>query len=434
MPPIRKLKPRYLIHRQSGRGRAVWTNQSGQRCSRLLPGKFDSAESRAAFRAFEAEWDAAPHRQGQAGDETSVNAILLAFIEHAKQHYRYPDGTLTPEVGEYKLVSRHVRELYGIRKASDFGPLALKAVRQKFIAAGWSRKFINQRIGRVRRMFKWAAGEELIPFESYQRLTAVTGLQRGRTPARETDAIGPVADAVIDATLPFLNRHVRGLVELQRHTGCRPGEAVIIRRADIDTGGVIWIYRPTAHKNSWRGKSRTIAVGPRGQQVLREFFTPSIDDHLFNPRLAVGEQIAERSAKRVTPRYPSHMKRNAAKRVKSPGRPPAERYDRVSYTIAIARACARAFPLPARLAQQAGEPHAAWRTRLTPEELVEVKAWRKLHRWAPNMLRHNFATKVRKELGLEAAQVVLGHARADTTQIYAEKNEQLAATVAAKLG
>ena len=64
MPPIRKQKPRYLIHRQSGRGRAVWTNQSGQRCARLLPGKYNSAELRAAFRAFEAEWDAVPHRQG----------------------------------------------------------------------------------------------------------------------------------------------------------------------------------------------------------------------------------------------------------------------------------------------------------------------------------------------------------------------------------
>jgi site-specific recombinase XerD len=36
-------------------------------------------------------------------------------------------------------------------------------------------------------------------------------------------------------------------------------------------------------------------------------------------------------------------------------------------------------------------------------------------------LRHTFATRVRKEHGLEAAQVLLGHSKADTTQIYAER-------------
>jgi hypothetical protein len=41
---------------------------------------------------------------------------------------------------------------------------------------------------------------------------------------------------------------------------------------------------------------------------------------------------------------------------------------------------------------------------------------------------------VRKEFDREAAQVMPGHSRADTTQIYAEKNEAMAATVAAKIG
>jgi hypothetical protein len=63
-----------------------------------------------------------------------------------------------------------------------------------------------------------------------------------------------------------------------------------------------------------------------------------------------------------------------------------------------------------------------------------VTAWRKTHRWHPNHLRHAFATRVRKYHGLEAAQVVLGHARADVTQVYAERNEELAAMVVAKIG
>ena len=35
--------------------------------------------------------------------------------------------------------------------------------------------------------------------------------------------------------------------------------------------------------------------------------------------------------------------------------------------------------------------------------------------WHPNQLRHTRATEVRKQFGLEAAQVVLGHAKADVT-------------------
>jgi site-specific recombinase XerC len=42
--------------------------------------------------------------------------------------------------------------------------------------------------------------------------------------------------------------------------------------------------------------------------------------------------------------------------------------------------------------------------------------------WHPNQLRHTTATKVREQFGLEAAQVVLGHSRADVTQVYAERN------------
>jgi integrase len=54
--------------------------------------------------------------------------------------------------------------------------------------------------------------------------------------------------------------------------------------------------------------------------------------------------------------------------------------------------------------------------------------------WHPNQLRHLRATEARRAFGLEAAQVLLGHSRADVTQIYAEKNEALAAMVAAKIG
>ena len=54
--------------------------------------------------------------------------------------------------------------------------------------------------------------------------------------------------------------------------------------------------------------------------------------------------------------------------------------------------------------------------------------------WSPLQLRHTRATEIRGRYGLEAAQTVLGHAKADVTQIYAEPNERLAVDVMLKIG
>jgi site-specific recombinase XerC len=54
--------------------------------------------------------------------------------------------------------------------------------------------------------------------------------------------------------------------------------------------------------------------------------------------------------------------------------------------------------------------------------------------WHPNQLRHSKATETRKRYGLEAVQVTLGHASADVTQIYAERDYDLAARVAREVG
>lgn len=401
--PRRNPTPSYLEHKLSGRARAVWSDARG-RHDRLLPGLFGSAESRTAYSRLLAEL-AVSVAPVVARPGLSINELLLAYVRHAERHYRAPDGGSTAEIGHIKVITRHVRALYGPTPAVDFGPLALRAVRERFVAAGWCRKTVNHQVERLRRAFKWAAAEELIGFDVYSRLTVVSGLQKGRTAAPEPEPVGPVENATVDATLPFLNRHARGLIQFQRLTGCRPGEACAVRRCDLDTTADVWLYRPATHKGSWRGKPRTIAVGPKAQALLKEF---SVDDpaaFVFSPRLAMAEVRAVRAAERKTPRWPSHERRNLAKRKPRPRRAPADRYTARALFTAVARAV--------ELANRAG---------------VEVPHWH------PNQLRHSFATRVRREHGLEAAQVSLGHARADVTQVYAERNQELAAAVARKAG
>src|SRR5205814_1352581 len=128
VPRSRKLTPSYLPHKQSGRGRAVWTDAAGVRHEQLLPGPFDSPEARTAFARLQLELETPPrraHRPDPAG--ITVNELLAAYKDFAEGHYRAPDGTPTTEAEHMRLVSRHVRGLYGDTPAAEFGPLALKA-------------------------------------------------------------------------------------------------------------------------------------------------------------------------------------------------------------------------------------------------------------------------------------------------------------------
>jgi site-specific recombinase XerC len=64
----------------------------------------------------------------------------------------------------------------------------------------------------------------------------------------------------------------------------------------------------------------------------------------------------------------------------------------------------------------------------------KLEGERVIPRWFPNQLRHNFATRMRKEFGLEVTRVLLGHTSVATSEIYAERDSQLAASIVAKIG
>jgi integrase len=419
MPRRKNVQPAYLEHRPTGQAYCRIPDGSGNRKTIYL-GAFGSPESKAEYRRVLAELDSAPTPaavlkggHASAANDITVSELYLAFWKHAQQHYRREDGTPTIEVVEFKLTFRVVLALYGSTPAREFGPLALKAVRAKMVEEGLARTTINNRIRRLRHVFKWAAGEQLLPPTVHQALACVAGLQRGRSAAPEPEPVGPVADEVVDATLPHLNRHVRGLIQFQRLTGCRPGEACVVRRCDIDTSGSVWLFRPMQHKTAWRGKSRLIAIGPRAQQLLKQYLTDDPSQYLFNPRRAVEEFRSAKSANRKTPRYPSHMKRNEDKLASKPKRVPRERYTPHAVNVALRRAVERANAAQIK---------------------ATVKVEQHLPYWHPNQLRHSFATLVRKEFDLEAAQVLLGHERCDVTQVYAERNLSRAAQVAAAIG
>jgi integrase len=423
--------PSYRLHRQSGQAIVTLTDGLGGRKDILL-GQFDTVESRTEYARVIGEWEATGRRLAgrDAGSGISVNELLLAFLRHAESHYRLPDGSVTTEVVNFKLALRLLRETYGVTPAAAFGPLALKAVRVKMVEAGLCRGVVNHRCRRIVRVFKWGVSEELVPESTWRALTTVRGLEQGRTEARETEPVGPVSDGLVDDILPFVRPPVRGMIQLQRLTGCRPGEVCMMRGCDLDTTGTVWLYRPPHHKTKHRGKARVIALGPRAQEIVRCFLKTDTRAYLFSPKDAVAALREEQRRARKTKVQPSQVNR----RKRKPARSPREKYTTQSYSRAIAAACRRAFPPSPPLGRARGESIKYWRLRLTAEQRAELREWNALHHWHPNQLRHSFATEARRRFGLEAAQVSLGHAAADVTQVYAERDLTLAARVAAEIG
>jgi integrase len=361
----------------------------------VLLGAYDSPESKAEYQRVLAEWQATGGQMVVLSGPT-VNEVLVRYWAFAAGYYRLPSGRPSSEQHCLRAALRPLKALYGHTPAAAFGPLALKAVRERMVESGLCRGTVNKHVHRVKRVFRWAAAEALVPPSAYHGLQAVAGLARGRTAARETEPVKPVAEAFVDAVLPLVLPPVAAMVELQRLTGARPGEVCAMRACDLDMTGAVWLYRPPRHKTAWRGKGRVIALGPRAQAVVRPFLTPAAEVPLFSPARALAARAAEPRARRQTQVPPSQQGRRA----KNPKRRPGDCYTNRAYLTAVRRAC-----------RKAGVPH-----------------------WHPNQLRHTFATRARRQFGLEAAQVALGHARADVTQVYAERDLTLALKVAAEVG
>lgn len=336
--------------------------------------------------------------------------MALPYLRYAEEYYR-KYGVPTSEVSSIKRAVAPLLELYGNTEVDIFGPVSLKAYRERLIAADLSRGVINNHVGRVKRMFKWATENEMISSAVHQAVASVGGLRRGRTKARETEPVRPVDDAVVDATVMNVSRQVAAMIHIQRYTGMRPGEVIIMRRGDLDTSGKVWTYTPSAHKTEHHGRSRKVFLGPRAQRAILPFLSRDSQAFLFSPREVMAEVRAE-----MRRRGKIRKSKKSPRRQRKPMKIPGDRYKVSSYEHAIYRGCDKAFPPPDELGDQ------------------ERAAWRRDHRWSPNQLRHNAATYLRKEYGIEAARVVLGHRSAAITEVYAELDFAKAADVMGEVG
>jgi integrase len=417
MPWSKNHLPKYREHRASGQAVVTLNGRD------FYLGIYGSKASRIEYDRLLGEWLASGRNPLIADDSLTVVELCARYWKFAKGHYLTARQT-TNALAALKCALRYLRQRYGRQYAVEFGPLALKALREQMISDNLSRRYINDHVEKIKRMFKWAVGEQLLPPVAFQALSAVEGLRRGRTSARETDPVLPVADAVVEATLPHLLSVVADMVRLQRLTGMRPAEVCIVRPCDVDRNNDIWTYRPAYHKTEHHGRDRIIPFGPKSQSILLRYLARDPGFYCFRPCDSEAKRRADRHAARRIPI--SHGNRPGTNKSIKPKRPAGDNYDTNSYRRAIHRACDKAFPHP--------ELGSIIRDSLSPAEVATLKQWQSDHRWSPNQLRHAAATEVRKQFGLEAAQIILGHSAADVTQVYAERDLAKGLEVARRIG
>lgn len=379
LPTMSKHIPKYRLFKARNKG-FVEVNSKRQ----YLPGKYNSPESLKAYADFIKKLlseNCDPENQFVVNESITVEILCVQFLDWAKSYY-IKHGQPT---GMYKRFQKCVvpplLDMYGKTPVSKFGPRALKHIRNKLINKNLCRTEINQRIKYIKQMFSWGVENELVTPETAGALRYVKSLRKEEQNVRESVPMSAVPNEYVDAVLPYLPEPIADMVRINKAVGCRPSEVCHLRWIDINKSEEedIWIYTPWKYKTEHRKKQRHIPLLPEVQHILERYKHRPVNEYIFSPRETL--KLFSKKKKRKDD-YRFH-----------------DCYTISGYANAIKRACKRA----------------------------------NIPSWAPYQLRHTFATNTRTLVGIEVAQLLLGHAQISTTELYAEKTFEAIKAVAKTL-
>jgi integrase len=455
VPRLKKGAPPSYRRHSGGQACVSVRDRSGRRREILL-GPYDSDESKAEYQRVLAllkayhgyyPFDDGPDALRAAGGLT-VDEVVLAWWQDAERRR----GADDLELKNYKHALRHLRALFATSAAGEFSPKKFKAVRQHMVEARqyqvrpadapdakprwlgqdavnleenlarlkgkkWvkvevlgsrqalSRTVINRHLVRIRAVFSWAVGEELISPAVAQGLREVKGVQQGDRQVKESKPRPPAFWDDVQKVVPFCPAPVAAMLQLQWLTGMRTGEVRIMRTMDLDRADPVgWIYRPGSdlphgkHKNAWRGQDRAVQLGPQCIELLRPWLCDAAPKtYLFSPARWMAQREQERAMRRKSKRQPSQAL--GARKKPNPKRKPGECYTKTSYPQAVKRAC--------------------------------EKAGVAFH---PYAMRHARKMDLVRTVGSDAARAVLGQKSIDAIQHYGEIDVAHAREVMKKLG
>lgn len=348
-----------------------WTDDHGNRHKRTFGS--DKRQAEIKYAEFSALWKVDDATRNPPNDHAGPLTVSQLWTEHfepyARSYYKRADGSPTGETTNIEHAFRYAIALYGSTPAAKFDADNLINVRKAMVDAGLCRNVVNQRVRKIRQVFRWShsEGRKLVPADILVSMESVKALSPGRSDASESEDVTPVSDAVVDATLKHCPPTLAAMIRVQRLTGMRPAEVCIMRPCDIDRSGKVWFYRPAHHKTGHLNKPRVVAIGPRAQALIEPHIEMDLSAPVFSPAKARRER--EVSTGRALNR---NRPRKTDRRV-------GNQYTAPSYYRAIQYA-----------AKRAGAPS-----------------------WSPNQLRHAWATEARRRgASADTIEGQMGHSGA----------------------
>ena len=369
----RKRIPQPCYHKGTGRWYVTLRGKEEYLSGRLPWSATPPAEVQSEYDRVMSAWLTAraqpPDRLGSSPLVAEVCSSYLGTIGH------YSGGERRNVIEVVRILAQEA----GGEPIAGFSAGRLRQVRQKMIdgepgkeggRSPWAAHFVNKQVSRLRRMFRWAVVEGLVPAEVWHGLRALPGLRESKRD-RRARRVEEVPDELIEATLPHIHERLRSMVQAHRLIGCRAQEIVVARTCDFDLDADpdqgehrCWLFTPSESKTDER-----YWVGPRAQEVLRPLLNPA-------------EPLAWL--------WPTRVKKGKG------------RYSTASYRRFIERACIAG-----------GVKH--W-------SVLQIR-----HAAAEEARRKH-------PKALEAAQARLRHARMQVSEIYANDLSALGRDVARKLG
>lgn len=345
-------------------------------------GHYNSTSSLKAYRNFLKDHVLAdpPERDDHSGNVTTIRTMMAGFLDECK-------ATCSKQEYEaYRLACRVAAEHYRDLPAKDFGPATLKRMREHYFKARPvkrgkvlvevkkrnSPQYVNMQVQRLRKAFKWAVSEELIPAWVHHGLMTISPLASAKV--QKTGAEWDDVQLVLAEVSPT----IAAMILVQWYTSARAKSVCNAKASQFTPSGDLWIWKPQHKRESADGELE-LPVGPKCQAILKPFIESAGDGYLFNPRTA-------RNNRRYRDKYDTH-----------------------SYRQSIDRAIERVNAKRAK------------------EGLPPI-------RWKPHQLRHAKGDAVRQTYGIEAAQAILGHGSLEATQVYSARRLSLAKDVARETG
>ena len=342
----------------------------------------------------------------------TIDQFLAKYIQLAKNNMR-PDrnGKENPDIRKIKRAQQFLKPYYDW-PVQDFGPDELMTVQKNLIKhkylsgktkKRYTRRGVNDTIKWIRRIFEWGMGRQIIKGEQVQSLKEVQLLKMGQFSTIDNTKRCRVTKNDFWKVIETVSSVVGDMLQLIWHTGMRPYEACEIRPYDILTDDSdCWLYVPGRdktpvgdHKTTHFGRVKVIPLTKEPKKILASRIKNfDSKEYIFSPKEAVQELLDQKADNRKTPLKSGN--RPGTNKKKHPMLKPGNKYNSGSLCRACKSGCKRAG--------------------------VEV--------FVPYDLRRTMATGTRSILGKEAARILLGHTKTDTTDIYLLEEVQEAMKVA----